>query len=102
MQKQIAEAERRAQLILDAKRRNEEMLIERLRIKNEREQKLMESRLQTQQLKEYEKQRREQSIVQLSLGKIRDHDDVMQQKMRLRELRTELEVEKVEKVRQNT
>jgi hypothetical protein len=45
MQKQIAEAERRAQLILDAKRRNEEMLIERLRIKNEREQKLMESRL---------------------------------------------------------
>ena len=102
MQKQIAEAERRAQLILDAKRRNEEMLIERLRIKNEREQKLMESRLQTQQLKEFEKQRREQSIVQLSLGKIRDHDDVMQQKMRLRELRTELEVEKVGKVRQNT
>jgi hypothetical protein len=33
MQKQIAEAERRAQLILDAKKRNEALLMERLRIK---------------------------------------------------------------------
>ncbi len=33
MQKQIAEAERRTQLILDAKKRKEAVLIERLRIK---------------------------------------------------------------------
>lgn len=89
MQKQIAEAERRAQLILDAKKRKEAVLIEKMRIKQQKEQKLLENRLQTQQIKELEKQRREQSIVKISLWKIRDHDEVMQQKMRLRELKAE-------------
>jgi hypothetical protein len=46
-------------MILESKKRNEAVLLERLRIKSEKKKRLIEARLQTQQANEYEKKRKE-------------------------------------------
>ena len=58
MQKQIQDAQLRAQKIFEAKQRNEEIMIHRMKLKQEKELELINIKYQNQRTKELEKQRK--------------------------------------------